>query len=202
MFGYIRSIFEFIESHDDSINSYIEYWEKKSDSIHLNIPEHRDSIVISTIHKAKGLEFPFVIVPIYNDKINDNRNADPIWLYEPFKSFDSLKWTLVPKSQNLIHMGDNAKEIYESSELNIKLDTINLLYVAFSRAESELSVISKKDKLNSNSLSSIIHDFLEFKKAMQEYKIGQKTIKKNDKTKIEGRSSEKKKIKIISALIN
>ena len=70
-------------------------------------------------------------MPIYNDRINDNRNADPIWLYEPFKSFDNLKWTLVPKSQNLIHMGDNAKEIYESSELNIKLDTINLLYVAF-----------------------------------------------------------------------
>ena len=82
-------------------------------------------------------------------------------------------------------MGDNVKEIYESSELNIKLDTINLLYVAFSRAESELSVISKKDKLNSNSLSSIIHDFLECKKAMQEYKIGQKTIKKNDQNKIE-----------------
>ena len=24
------------------------------------------------------------------DKINDNRNADPIWLYEPFKSFDII----------------------------------------------------------------------------------------------------------------
>ena len=202
LYAFIDNIFEFIESHDDSISSYIEYWEKKSDSIHLNIPEHRDSIVISTIHKAKGLEFPFVIVPIYNDKINDNRNADPIWLYEPFKSFDSLKWTLVPKSQNLIHMGDNAKEIYESSELNIKLDTINLLYVAFSRAESELSIISKKDKLNNNSLSSIIHNFLEYKSVNEEYKIGQKTIKKNDKNKIESSSSENKKIKIIPALKN
>ena len=138
----------------------------------------------------------------YNDRINDNRNADPIWLYEPFKSFDSLKWTLVPKSQNLIHMGDNAKEIYESSELNIKLDTINLLYVAFSRAESELSVISKKDNLNNNSLSSIIHDFLEYKKATEEYKTGQKTIKKNDQNKIESSNNENKKINIISALKN
>ena len=202
LYAFIDNIFEFIESHDDSISSYIEYWEKKSDSIHLNIPEQRDSIVISTIHKAKGLEFPFVIVPIYNDRINDNRNADPIWLYEPFKSFDSLKWTLVPKSQNLIHMGDNAKEIYESSELNIKLDTINLLYVAFSRAEIELSVISKKDNLNNNSLSSIIHDFLEYKKATDEYKIGQKTIKKNYQNKIESNNNENKKINIISALKN
>ena len=202
LYAFIDNIFEFIESHDDSISSYIEYWEKKSDGIHLNIPEHRDSIVISTIHKAKGLEFPFVIVPIYNDKINENRNADPIWLYEPFKSFESLKWTLVPKSQNLIHMGDNAKEIYESSELNIKLDTINLLYVAFSRAESELSIISKKDKLNDNSLSSIIHNFLEYKSVNEEYKIGQKTIKKIDQNKIESTSSENKKINIISALKN
>ena len=202
LYAFIDNIFEFIESHDDSISSYIEYWEKKSDSIHLNIPEQRDSIVISTIHKAKGLEFPFVIVPIYNDRINDNRNADPIWLYKPFKSFDSLKWTLVPKSQNLIHMGDNAKEIYESSELNIKLDTINLLYVAFSRAESELSVISKKDNLNNNSLSSIIHDFLEYKKATDKYKIGQKIIKKNDQNKIESSNNKNKKINIISALKN
>ena len=141
-------------------------------------------------------------MPIYNDRINDNRNADPMWLYEPFKSFDSLKWTLVPKSQNLIHMGDNAKEIYESSELNIKLDTINLLYVAFSRAESELSVISKKDNLNNNSLSSIIHDFLEYKKVTEEYKIGQKTIKKNDQNKIESGNTKNKKINIISALKN
>ena len=135
-------------------------------------------------------------MPIYNDRINDNRNADPIWLYEPFKRFDSLKWTLVPKSQNLIHMGDNAKEIYESSELNINLDTINLLYVAFSRAESELSVISKKDNLNNNSLSSIIHNFLEYKKVTEEYKIGQKTIKKNDQNKIESGNTKNKKINI------
>ena len=202
LYAFIDNIFEFIESPDDSISSYIEYWEKKSDSIHLNIPEHRDSIVISTIHKAKGLEFPFVIVPIYNDRINDNRNADPIWLYEPFKSFDSLKWTLVPKSQNLIHMGNNAKEIYESSELNIKLDTINLLYVAFSRAESELCIISKKDNLNNNSLSSIIHNFLEYKTVTEEYKIGQKTIKKNDQNKIEFSNTKNKKINIISALKN
>ncbi len=202
LYAFIDNIYEFIESHDDSISSYIEYWEKKSDSLHLNIPEQRDSVIITTIHKAKGLEFPFVIVPIYNDRINDNRNADPIWLYEPFKSFDSLKWTLVPKSQNLIHMGDNAKEIYESSELNIKLDIINLLYVAFSRAESELSIISKKDKLINNSLSSIIHDFLEYKKATTEYKIGQKTIKKNDQNKIEFSNTKNKKINIISALKN
>ncbi len=202
LYAFIDNIFEFIESNDDSIISYIEYWEKKSDSIHLNITAHTDSVVISTIHKAKGLEFPFVIVPIYNDKINDNRNADPIWLYEPFLTFDTLKWTLVPKSKNLIHMGENAKEIYESSELNIKLDTINLLYVAFSRAESELCIISKKDKLNSNSLASILHNFLKYKSVKEEYKIGQKTIRKNKQNKIESICTENKKINFISALKN
>ena len=202
LYAFIDNIFEFIESNDDSIISYIEYWEKKSDSIHLNITAHTDSVVISTIHKAKGLEFPFVIVPIYNDKINDNRNADPIWLYEPFLTFDTLKWTLVPKSKNLIHMGENAKEIYESSELNIKLDTINLLYVAFSRAESELCIISKKDKLNSNSLASILHNFLKYKSVTEEYKIGQKTIRKNKQNKIESICTENKKINFISALKN
>jgi len=202
LYAFIDNIFEFIESNDDSIISYIEYWEKKSDSIHLNITAHTDSVVISTIHKAKGLEFPFVIVPIYNDKINDNRNADPIWLYEPFLTFDTLKWTLVPKSKNLIHMGENAKEIYESSELNIKLDTINLLYVAFSRAESELCIISKKDNLNNNSLASILHNFLKYKSVTEEYKIGQKTIRKNKQNKIESICTENKKINFISALKN
>ena len=41
-------------------------------------------------------------------------------------------------------MGDNAKEIYESSELNIKLDTINLLYVAFSKTKVNSVLFPKK----------------------------------------------------------
>ena len=74
--------------------------------------------------------------------------------------------------------------------------------MAFSRAESELSIISKKDKLNNNSLSSIIHNFLEYKSVDEEYKVGQKIIKKNDQNEIESSSSENKKINIISALKN
>ena len=132
----IDNIFEFLDSNDNSIKTYLNYWNKKSEKINLSISDNQNSINISTIHKSKGLEFPAVIIPVYNDRLDENSNKDLIWLYEPFEKLNILQWILMRKTKNLLYMGDTAKEIFESSILNNLLDSINLLYVAFTRAEN------------------------------------------------------------------
>ena len=84
-------------------------------------------------------------------------------------------------SKNLRNMGENAKEIYERSILNNLIDSVNLLYVAFTRAEKELFIISKKDNSETNTFSSLIQDFLVLKSSSDKYTIGEKMIisKKN-----------------------
>ena len=177
----IDNIFEFRDNYDDSIKSYLNYWGKKSENIMLTMPDNQNSISISTIHKSKGLEYPAVIIPVYDDKLDENLSRDLIWLDEPFENLKDLKWTLMRSSKNLRNMGENAEKIYETSILNNLIDSVNLLYVAFTRAEKELFIISKKDNLETNSFSSLIQDFLVHKSSSDKYTIGEKMIisKKN-----------------------
>jgi len=191
----IDNIFEFLDNSDDSIKSYLNYWEKKSESIMLCMPDNQNSISISTIHKSKGLEYPAVIVPIYDDRLDESISKDLIWLDDPFKNLKDLQWTLMRTSKNLQNMGENAKEIYERSILNNLIDSINLLYVAFTRAEKELFIISKKDNLETNSFSSLIKDFLAYKSITNKYTIGEKIISKtNLNTPLDKSNDIKKKI--------
>ena len=200
----IDNIFEFLDSNDDSIKTYFKYWEKKSENIKLSMSDNQNSISISTIHKSKGLEYPAVIIPIYDDKLDENTSKDLIWLNEPFRNIKNLKWILMRKTKNLYHMGENAKEIYDSSVLNNLIDSINLLYVAFTRAEKELYIISNKDNSGTNSFSSLIKDFLDYKLSSDKYTIGKKIINEYNlnKPELESNDVNKKKIKIISTSKN
>ncbi len=200
----IDNIFEFLDSNDDSIKTYLKYWEIKSENIKLSMSDNQNSISISTIHKSKGLEYPAVIIPIYDDKLDENTSKDLIWLNEPFRNIKNLKWILMRKTKNLYHMGENAKEIYDSSVLNNLIDSINLLYVAFTRAEKELYIISNKDNSGTNSFSSLIKDFLDYKLSSDKYTIGKKIINEYNlnKPELESNDVNKKKIKIISTSKN
>ena len=200
----IDNIFEFLDSNDNSIKTYLNYWNKKSEKINLSISDNQNSINISTIHKSKGLEFPAVIIPVYNDRLDENSNKDLIWLYEPFEKLNILQWILMRKTKNLLYMGDTAKEIFESSILNNLLDSINLLYVAFTRAENELYIISKKDNSGVKTFSGLIQEFLDYKATSDNYSLGKKIINKNNLniTKPIPIDLKKKKINIISTSKN
>ena len=200
----IDNIFEFLDSNDNSIKTYLNYWNKKSEKINLSISDNQNSINISTIHKSKGLEFPAVIIPVYNDRLDENSNKDLIWLYEPFEKLNILQWILMRKTKNLLYMGDTAKEIFESSILNNLLDSINLLYVAFTRAENELYIISKKDNSGVKTFSGLIQEFLDYKSTSDNYSLGKKIINKNNLniTKSIPIDLKKKKINIISTSKN
>ena len=62
---------------------------------------------------------------------------------------------------------------YDRSILNNLIDSVNLLYVAFTRAEKELFIISKKDNSENNSSSNLIKDFLAYKSSLDKYTIGE-----------------------------
>ena len=167
------------------------------------MPDNQNSISISTIHKSKGLEYPAVIIPVYDDKLDENLSRDLIWLDEPFENLKDLKWTLMRTSKNLQNMGENAKEIYERSILNNLIDSVNLLYVAFTRAEKELFIISKKDNSETNTFSSLIQDFLVLKSNSDKYTIGEKLmISKKNCDQSDSNTQNKKIINIRSTSKN
>lgn len=104
---------------------FLAYWREHGAAEKAPMPEHMDAVRIMTIHKAKGLQAPVVILPstrfaILPPKMPVLERLGDAWL--PLKS----KKTLGPSHYR--HMAAQARE------------AINLLYVAMTRAEEELYV--------------------------------------------------------------
>ena len=141
-----------------------------------------------TIHKSKGLEFPVVIFPFAEEDFGKGP-SEKIWLNAD-EELIGLPKALVDKSSNVEGYGEEAKKIYNQKKQEDLLDIINVLYVALTRAEEQLHVISamniKRDGSLPNNLSSFFIDFLQdkgFDQTNAIYEFGQaKKISTDTKT--------------------
>jgi len=134
-----------VEQQEDSgIGTFLNYWEKNQDKLSIVAPENMNAVRIMTVHKAKGLEFPFVIFPYANTHIYNE--IDPkLWL--PLNMPDSygFKEVLISKKQEVVHYSEQAQLLYEEEQHKLELDAFNLLYVALTRAVSSLYIITEMD---------------------------------------------------------
>lgn len=153
---FLNAVFEFSTQKNNSIQDFLEWFNKKADKLSIIIPEGSDAIQIMTIHKSKGLEFPVVIIPFTNEYI---------------KNSNAVLWVDIPKNLNvdipvgLVSSGNsNEENIFQHEKLHEKnktnLDIINLLYVAFTRAVDSLHLIFTEKYRNDS--------FIWFQKFFQE----------------------------------
>ncbi len=137
---FIDLIFQFQNNRQSDLAKFIEYYEANKGKFALKMPDSQNAVQIMTIHKAKGLEFPIVIIPEMDFGLG--LRADSKFFVE---SRDKIIYTSL--SQTSIN-----KDIVDKSnkEKNlILLDKLNMLYVAFTRAENRLYVFNRyKGKRN------------------------------------------------------
>lgn len=127
-----------------------------------------DRINVLTIHEAKGLEFPVVILPFANwdiYKLNENKR-DLRLIRIPDKDYPELS-SVVKSGIYLIDLNDKKRglasdlaPIYEAEREALYMEMLNLLYVAFTRAKSELYVFTepKPQKSTTTRINDIILD--------------------------------------------
>ena len=109
-----------------------------------------DGIHLLTIHKSKGLEFHTVIVPYCNWNIVDYQSAfhdQRLWTSPQTEPFNTMPLLPVAFSKGL--KDSNFSEDYNKETGLQTVDNLNLLYVALTRAESNLIVLSSKQKVTS-----------------------------------------------------
>ena len=145
---YLISLMDFaldLENKEETgIQLFLENWEKKKEKLSISAPAISNAVRIMTIHKSKGLEFPIVIFPYANEDIY-KRNDKKLWLpvnLEEYLGFDRL---LVSEKNEVAQYGDTAALLFREEEEKMELDAFNILYVALTRAEHSLFVISKKE---------------------------------------------------------
>lgn len=124
--------------------AFLDYWEKKKDSLAITAPENVDSARIMTVHKAKGLEFPIVIFPFANMDMY-RRKDKKMWLPVNDKEYNGFKELLISEKSEVAEYGETARALFEEEEQKMALDAFNVLYVALTRAERALYVITEKE---------------------------------------------------------
>ncbi|MFT3794352.1 UvrD-helicase domain-containing protein [Flavobacterium sp.] len=156
------------------IPDFLEFWDKKSDSFSIPSPEGNDAVRIISIHKSKGLEFPVVILPFADENYSRQRK-DRLWLDAEESEFGISK-VLIDNSKAVEDFGEHAAVIYRQKKQEELLDNINVLYVALTRAEEQLYVISEAVEPNKSgeypeSTATFFIEFLMAKGLYQENQL-------------------------------
>ena len=123
----------FTLSAGDDLPGFLEHWERAGHKRAVGGNPGADTIQVMTIHKAKGLQFPVVIIPEAGKAPNGGK-GDRIWI-TPRPPIEGLPVALVSGTKEI-----NALEIPEvQEELRLgKLDQLDVLYVALTRPEQRL----------------------------------------------------------------
>ncbi len=160
----------------NTVHSFLKYWNEEGHEEKIPMPENVNAVRILTIHKSKGAEYKFVVV--WNEK--KDRKLDGLKHYQ----VDNLSF-FAPHSIYHKNYG---------SDLKIQaFETINLFYVAFTRAKEELHVLYKEMKTN----PSLTQMLLESAESVCEYDESDKAFVYSGKRKPEKKlveSYEKKNI--------
>jgi len=162
---YLDYIFEKVEKNSIGIQEFLELWEQDKDKLSIIAPKTEDAVIIMTIHKSKGLEFPIVIYPFANTKLKDV-SRDHLWLPLP-EGLDDIPVGYLKASDKMLNWGEVESSAYQEKLEQSEFDNINVLYVAFTRASKQLYILSnlalKKGQEDEKVVSGLLIGYLKSK---------------------------------------
>jgi ATP-dependent exoDNAse (exonuclease V) beta subunit len=105
----------------------------------IDVPAGINAVKVMTIHKAKGLGFPVVIVLMYEEIPRGFK-------YILDEGTDGVH--LLKINQQIMKASSFLQEKYEEERLKDLVNKLNTLYVGFTRAEDELYIVGVRGKRN------------------------------------------------------
>jgi ATP-dependent exoDNAse (exonuclease V) beta subunit len=121
-------------------------WQRRQDydaPPSILLPESTEAIKIMTIHSAKGLEFPVVIIPFIYIPFDRDKN-EVVIEYKGIKRIIKVKKDILP--ENDAELKREIEAALEEKEQNETFEEINNFYVALTRAVYELHIFTSDEK--------------------------------------------------------
>lgn len=145
LLAFLDSVVDFMSRYGSNIHHFLKWWDKVGPGLSISSPDNIDAIRVITIHKSKGLQFPCVLIPMFDW----NFDQSSIEWIETAGFKDKLpKGVAIPpivpvKRDNKSTLFD--KEFKKIARSNI-MDSLNKTYVACTRAQYELIIYTENNK--------------------------------------------------------
>ncbi|RRN77347.1 DNA helicase UvrD, partial [Pseudoxanthomonas sp. SGD-10] len=140
---------------EKGIHSFLNWWEEDGIRKALPTPEEADAVQIITIHKSKGLAFRAVFIPFCDLELSGKSNSI-FWVPAdgtPYKDLGSI-----PLKYSKELAKSTIAPYYFEEELYSHMDTLNMIYVATTRAKDFLYLGTKaKEKEDAKSLGDLLN---------------------------------------------
>lgn len=145
-------VLEFSGRERSDVSSFLEWWNDHGNEKSIQVSGEVNAMQILTIHKSKGLQFPFVVIPFCAWHLDHDGTKGPM-LWVNFEEGIFSKAGHIPVRYSGQLKETYFQEVYEQEFARTYLDNLNLLYVAFTRAERGLMVLTNNPKNSSNDKS-------------------------------------------------
>lgn len=148
LFAFFDAVIDYLQEHSSDLTSFLNYWNETLCRKTIASGEV-EGIRILSIHKSKGLEFHTVLLPFCDWKMENETNNQLVWCAPEVKPFNALD--LVPVNYSAVMADSIYRKHYLHERLQLWVDNLNLLYVAFTRAEKNLIIWTRDNQKNTMS---------------------------------------------------
>lgn len=132
---------DYVSINGNNLRGFLKYWDKEDPSI--SSPASGESVRVMTIHKSKGLDFPYVIIP-FAENIRLFK-ADSMWCAPELKDTalegvaEGVYDVLLSKSAEHSLFSSH----YRNENFLQQVDNMNTIYVAMTRAALGMHIIAQ-----------------------------------------------------------
>ena len=147
--AFMDSVLDYTSANGSDLDGFVKWWDEVGRKRSISAPEGDDAIRIITIHKSKGLGYDVVLVPFFDEPLYDSKVEDRgkiLWCTPGDAPFNEIKILPIASSSKLLNTV--FAEDYKEEVLYSYIDKINVAYVAFTRAKTELIVYPKVPKFD------------------------------------------------------
>lgn len=158
--AFLEEVFNYSQNMPGSIPAFLSYWEKHKEKLSVSTSVDDNSINLMTIHKSKGLEFGYVIIPWLESTLDDISKTN---YWQKLNHVESpIPYSLISKPAKLLFNHPEAKEKIEELSRKSALENLNVFYVACTRASKALFLLSKpegKSKTDALKMEALLKAF-------------------------------------------
>ena len=136
--SFMDVLIEYCSSKNSELFYFLDWWKKSSEELNISTPNDINAITTTTVHKAKGLQYPVVIFPLSQYKSGNAK--DKIW-YKNDEEQAAIPYYLL----NINSLRDTPiEELYTDESNKSQQDNLNVLYVAHTRPSECFYIITSK----------------------------------------------------------